>query len=398
MMNATERTHVEHGASSAERWMSCPGSVRLCRGQPNRSTPESREGTAAHELAAAWLSRYPAVPTPAEIVVEGEPIEVTDEMRAAVQDYVGEVVGRLLDLDGDTRLLVEEPIDLESLRPPVPMRGTADAIVYRAGALDVIDFKYGKGVAVDATENVQAMYYALGAVLALKKRPRTIRVTIVQPRAFHPAGPIRSYTFGWERLLGFKDELFGAVEATLEPNAPLVPGEHCRFCPARPVCPAQRAMALEVAKNEFEAQPLPAPAELTREEMLRALELAPAIEQWFGAIREFVRAELEAGRPVPGWKLVAKRATRKWVDERAAQEWSSAHGIEPWQTTLKSPAQIEAAVKAVYPARQRPTLPEALFEKVSSGNTLAPEADPRPAVPLLSAQDEFTALPQGETE
>jgi hypothetical protein len=96
--------------------------------------------------------------------------------------------------------------------------------------------------------------------------------------------------------------------------------------------------------------------------------------------------------------LVPKRATRKWADETAAQLWAKAHGVEPWETKLKSPAQIEAGVKAVFPAKGRPQLPEELIDKSSSGYTLAPEADPRPAASFRSAQDEFTALPpHGET-
>jgi len=42
--------HSEFGASSAYRWMACPGSVSMSRGVPNTSSVYAEEGTAAHEM------------------------------------------------------------------------------------------------------------------------------------------------------------------------------------------------------------------------------------------------------------------------------------------------------------------------------------------------------------
>ena len=43
--------HAKLSPSSAERWMTCPGSVALSEGYADRSSAVADEGTAAHELA-----------------------------------------------------------------------------------------------------------------------------------------------------------------------------------------------------------------------------------------------------------------------------------------------------------------------------------------------------------
>ena len=85
--------------------------------------------------------------------------------------------------------------------------------------------------------------------------------------------------------------------------------------------------------------------------------------------------------PVPGYKLVAKRATRQWVDEAKAKDALSSMGVEPYRQELLSPAQAEKVLK-----KSKLALPDDLVVSVSSGSTIAPESDPRPAVLNLGTQ------------
>ena len=101
---------------------------------------------------------------------------------------------------------------------------------------------------------------------------------------------------------------------------------------------------------------------------------ADLLEQWITDLRALAFQMLHAGGTVPGYKLVPKRATRQWVDPekaRAALEDLGLDQIELMETKLLSPAQAEKKVK---------NLPEGLTVSVSSGDTVAPESDPRPAV------------------
>ena len=87
---------------------------------------------------------------------------------------------------------------------------------------------------------------------------------------------------------------------------------------------------------------------------------------------------------VPGYKLVAKRAIRQWVDESKAEAALLNAGLTPAQffkQEIISPAQAEKLLK-----KSKQALPDEIVVAVSSGSTLAPEDDPRPAVLNIGTQ------------
>jgi hypothetical protein len=93
---------------------------------------------------------------------------------------------------------------------------------------------------------------------------------------------------------------------------------------------------------------------------------------------------LEEGQPVPGFKLVQKRANRQWVNDDEAQAALARLGLDDTELTvtkLVSPAQAEKALK-----KRKLALPGELAVAVSSGTTLAPESDPRPAAVQIGRQ------------
>jgi hypothetical protein len=373
--------HATLGASSASRWMACPGSVRLSAGLPDHESPYAKEGTAAHDLAERALRKGLDPDVWLDTEIDG--VLVTEEMVEAVRVYVDHVRRRA---EGKT-LLLEHKFDLSPLNPPGPMFGTSDATVWcpTERVLDVIDYKHGQGVAVDASGNPQLRYYGLGAVLALGERPEVIRLTIVQPRAYHHAGVVRTDEMVFEDLVSFKRELMELAGRTIDQAAPLMAGDHCRFCKALPVCPEQKRLALEVAQGDFTVITPPAPETLTLDEIQTVLGAADQLRSWLGAVESHVFGLLDRGEEVPGWKLVDKRATRKWRDEADAETYLLRElGSEDAYTRKPlSPAQAEKALKAL-----KIKLDEEMVEKVSSGKKLAPDTDPRTAR-LPSAQEDF---------
>ena len=395
MTNVPEKVHAELGASVAGRWMACPGSVRLSRGQPTYETEHSRAGTAAHAVAELCLRKGTDPTMYVGTSVEG--VEVDEEMAEAVKVFVDYCRSLLEDLQWSS-WWIEHRFSLAELNPPAPMFGTADFVHYDKGSrqLEVVDYKNGSGVVVEVKGNKQLRYYALGAALTLgKDLPiETVKITIVQPRAAHPDGVVRSEIISYVDLLAFAGELMDAARATLDPAAPLVAGSHCRFCPASPICPAQRDMVQLTAQATFEAMPLdvpPAPESMPIEVVADILSKLPTLEQWAKDVRQYVQKKLEAGEEVPGFKLVEKRKTRRWVSERDAETFLAGAGWGPadiFKQELKSPAQIEKLVG-------KKNLPAGLVESTSSGYTLATDADKRPAV-TLHPGDAFEALPAGE--
>jgi hypothetical protein len=388
-----EKLHATLGASTAARWMACPGSVRLTRDIPNPETEFSREGTLAHALGEHALRT-------------GDPIET---YHGAVFDE-GTVVGDMIDFVGTyvdyvrERMVeakpfwIERKFTLASLGHD-EMFGTADWAGYypELRMLEIADLKYGQGVMVDAFENEQLMYYALGALLDLGADYPIdrIRVTIIQPRIGHPDGTIRHFDFSLDDLLGFTNQLLDAAEKTTDPAAPLVAGSHCRFCPAAGICPAQYALAQETAMVEFSTMPVdipPDPAILPDSifaDMLPKLEI---LEDWIKAMRNRARERLERGEKIEGFKLVDRRANRKWVDEDKVSIWLEGMGKfsekDIYLMELRSPAQIEKLVG-------KKNLPPAFTQKVSSGHVMVPTSDPRPEK-AVSAAEEFALLESGD--
>lgn len=379
--------------------MACPGSINLSSTLPPAPTTSyAQEGTAAHSLAQLSLEHNVDCSTyiGTNIVVENTTVEVTEDMAEFTQVYV-DYVKKLRDLAD--QFWIEKRFNLADLNPPGPMFGTSDFSSYNAlrRTLTVVDLKYGVGVIVEPT-TPQAKYYALGAALTLDPATQPIDdvvLVIVQPRATHVDGPIRQITIPFSELIEFAGELMDKARATLDPNAPLVPGPHCRFCPAAGICPAQRDQAQALAQIDFAEAPFlpPGPETLSIEVFADILSKKHILEDWLKAVDARALSMLERGEEVPGWKLVARRAVRKWNDVDAARNYLEADGFDEGdiyeERVVKSPAQIE---KRFGGKKKFETAMGSFVTKQSSGYTMARSTDTRPAVALTPGSD-FDALP-----
>jgi len=371
--------HSPIGASSMYRWSVCPGSVRLSEGIESRSSSYAEEGTDAHALAAQCLreNKNAGEFEGSEFKRDGRSFLVTEDMASAVQVYLDYVRALVNPENGDV-LYIEHRFDLSNVYPG--LFGTADAVIWqpRTRTLVVIDYKHGAGVPVEVKANPQLFYYGLGALMNLGLPARNVQITVVQPRVDHPDGTIRTQLIPADDMLDFTVDLIGYAKATEDPNAPLVPGDHCRFCPANtvgkdgePVCPKVGDFRTELAKAEFSAGVPYDPAKLKL-----ALDSLPVLEAFIKNVREFAYAEAEAGKEIPGYKLVAKRATRKWRSEGEVVEYCQMMDLDSEKIfaprKLRSPAQIEKVLgKGVL---------DQFVIKESSGHTLVPESDKRPPV------------------
>lgn len=399
----SQRTHSKLSPSASHRWMECPGSIRMSRGMSDTASRFADEGTAAHELAAhCFNTGHDADRFTGEYInIDGEkPIEkfvgipngercflIDDEMAEGVQEYLDFCNGIATQapwMEWET----EQWLSLEYLGIEGLDGGTGDFVAYdpKHQILDTVDFKYGRGIAVEPEKNPQGLQYTLGAVKRYHNRGlKKVRITIVQPRCPHPKGPIRTWEADVVDLLEFEQELIEAAKRTHEPDAALIPGEWCKFCPAKATCPARKEQALAIAMAEFSPvgeMELPIVHEMTPEALAKTLDQIGQLEDFCRSVKEYAHNEAIHGRCPPGFKLVAKRATRKWRDEaEAAAAIEDIYGIQSIYTEpkLKSPAQIEPLM----PGRNKKEREKALaplVTKESSGTVLAPETDPRPAV------------------
>lgn len=389
-----ERQHADAGPSSAKQWMLCPASVTLSRGKPRKSSVFAREGSAAH-AAAEMLIR--GDPVPPAIEIEGDVISVTEEMLDYVAGYV-----RFADVMEATAsfFAVEQRVSLESFYPgnamPEPVFGTADMISYHEATrkLTVADFKFGKGVKVDAKGNTQGRTYALGAINLLASKGfhllNEIEILIFQPRV--SPDPSKETLSRVELITWFENELKPAIARIGAGDTTENPGE-CQFCPRIGECRSVGRKAIEESRLAFDDGKLTAPetSSLTDEEIGAILSKAEIIENWIKGLRAEASTRIDAGQSVPGWKLVPKRAQRKWKDEEDAAKTFLKRGMtkaEVYETELRSPAGMEKVLKASGMTKEGIALVlKDLVVKESSGTTLVEDSDSRPAVSLASIFD-----------
>lgn len=374
--------HAELGASNSPRWIACPGSVALCRGLPDEATEYAAEGTVAHHVLESSLKTdtSPSEFLGEEFEIEGFQIVVDDEMVDSVQEVMDYVASRVVNLEvhNEVELRFERRVSLEALNPPAPMFGTVDIQIHATSKqglgslLEIVDFKYGRGIFVEAKGNSQIRYYMLGSSLEFGGASPYVG-TIVQPRYPDSRGKtIRSERLGPLELLDFSADLMEAAHRTQEPNAPLNPGDHCQFCPAAGTCPALRKKALQVAQEDFGI--LPEPASLTPDQLGELLEKADLVQQWMDSVREHAYRELQAGREVPGYRLAPRQARRRWKDEEQAIEYLKGNYIREaldllLPPTLVSPAKAEKILGKKH-------YPDHLVEKASSGLKMVREDHP----------------------
>lgn len=393
--------HSNIGPSSASRWTACPGSVALCADIPNPPSKYAAEGTAAHTLGEQLLNKqldkkqlYRMVGQ--TVMVEGFEIEITEEMAEAVSLYYDTIRNdaEALRAAGNSLIGLEVEKRLVARSIDEHLFGTTDAVLYAGPeVLKVYDFKYGKGVPVEVTGNKQMMIYGIAAMGHWPNATRKeVELVIIQPRAPHADGPVRRWVVSVESLRRTAAELKTAVAATREPNAPLVAGSHCRWCAAKTECPTiyegvQKAAAADfsVAPSEEVSGVVASPAaNMPMDRMLKVLEWKETVQRLFEDIEAKIKAELEAGREVPGYKLVEGEGHRKWIDEGTVEaEFGPLIGDKLYARKMVTPAVLEKIVG-------KGKLGHLTF-KPKTGKTLARVTDPRPAT-ITSAQEDFGGL------
>ena len=359
------------GGSTAKRVMNCPGSVALVQlAPPSPSSTYADKGTLLHNLIAEILDTDTDPVSLIGTNYEGQILdqEMIDEKLQPALDLLD-----TLDPEKVMALAVETRVGFGKYLPGA--FGSCDVLGRMGDVAYVIDWKFGDGIAVDATENEQLMYYAAAAMRTPEaawvfKGATSIECVIIQPPV------IRRWTTTPARIKQFEKDLKRAVKVASLPDAKLNPGSHCKFCPAKPTCPAMTGAVDRALKVKLDA---------VDDEMLgKYASNAVLLQGWIDDLNALVQTKIEKGYKIPGWKLVAKRGTRKWAKEDDVVHWLDGKGLEAreiYNNEIRSPAQMEKVLK-----KRKLTLPDELVVSVSSGATVAAESDPRPAVLQIGQQ------------
>jgi hypothetical protein len=358
------------GGSTAARVINCPASVAMAEQMPARaSSSYADEGTLLHNAIAAVLDTPQSPASLLGMAYEG--LTLTQEL---VDDKLLPALAALDEIDPDrsAEMIVETRVDFGNFIPQA--WGSCDLIMRRGPKVIVLDWKFGREP-VSAVENAQLMFYACAAMRTAALDWAFQGATEIELIIVQPPGMSR-WTVTHLELEIYERTLRAAVLASQAPEPRLAAGAWCRWCPAKPTCPAhtgavERALALKLTALD--------PAMVGQ--YLRNAEL---LEGWIRDLRALAMTKLEAGQPVDGYKLVAKRATRAWRDETDAAAALRAAGVEESElmvSELKSPAQVEKVLK-----KTKTTMPDGLIVAISSGHTLASEDDSRAPVVLIGQQ------------
>lgn len=374
------KQHAILSASSSNRWIHCPPSVRLSEGFENKSSPYAQQGTDAHTLCEYKLHQL--------LGDEGEDPRSTlefydEEMEQASSDYatfVMEEVAKARQTTTDPIVIVEQKLDFSRFVPEG--FGTGDCLVIADGTLSVIDMKYGLGILVDAYQNPQMMCYALGALELFDGiyDIHDVKMTIFQPRREN----ISAYTLSKEELYQWAEEVLApAANLAFKGEGEFQCGKWCGFCPAKNSCRARAEQNFELAKYEFKKPDL-----LEDDEIEDILEKVDDLVSWSNDIKEYALKLALGGKQWVNHKLVEGRSTRKYSNDSDVAAAVIKAGYDPYDKKLLG---VTAMTKALGKAKFEEILGDYII-KPPGKLTLVTNSDKRQAATINNANEEFNQL------
>ncbi len=374
----TKHSHI--GGSGAKRIIACPGSLRLYRelgdeiAKRDEASEYAREGSMLHYVMEQGYNDAYALIGSEDL--GGFGVAYTEEHYRTKVAPAWQAFNEYVSMLGEP-LAFEQEVRVHGTSIHSDAFGTADLIGRHSNVLTVLDWKFGDGVMVDVKDNEQGLFYAACAldtpeVQDFTRGVKFVDIVIVQP--MRDSDEIwDSHRLTVDEVHEFADRMRHAIKQSTVIPTPYALGDHCRWCKAKLDCPAQRRGIEEVSRRTG------------NEDLGKLLVACERAEDFIKEVREEAFRRLTAGERVHGWKLVPKRAQRKWLDaEVAMATLRRVYKLKPSEllvSELVSPAQAEKLVKA---KQKDPKDIAALVTAVSSGNTLAPDSDPRPAVPSLA--------------
>ena len=367
--------HAVLSASSSERWLNCPPSARLCEAYEDKGSDYAAEGTDAHILCEYRLKQ--ALGIPAEDPIENLSWynEEMEECAAGYTAYVVELLETAKQTCSDPVVMIEQRVDFS--RWVQEGFGTADCILIADGALNIVDYKHGKGVEVSAEGNTQLSLYSLGALEIFDGIYDIDRVCvhIFQPRKSNVVCSMMEKTDLYEWA---DTELTEKAQLAYEGQGSFSCGEWCRFCKAKAECRERAEANLALARYEFQS-----PALLDDEEIADILGKVDALTAWASDVKEYALQQAISGKEWIGWKLVEGRSNRKYTSEAAVATTVEGAGFDPYERKVLG---VTAMQKMLGKTRFEELLAP-YIEKPQGKPTLVPESDKRPA--MNTAKNDF---------
>ncbi len=376
-INHKERAHAKLSASGASRWATCPGSVQMEDGIPDKESIYAQEGTLAHEMSELKLKHYldpkgfvkRKLNAAIKKLKENELYQV--EMESYTDTYVDFIKEKALSFPSNPYIEIEKRVDFS--RWVDGGFGTCDCILIHGSTLSIIDLKYGKGVPVSSEQNEQLILYALGAYDAfnLIYNLDKIELNIVQPRINN----FSTWEISLTELLLWGDYFKVQAEKALGGNGELVPSaKACKFCKARGICTARAENNLSL-ESEIKLKP----NEIPKDKLYEYISRGEDIAKWVADLKAYALDMCLKGEEVKGLKAVAGRTSRSWTNQDEAINKLIEGGIDEAIIYDKVPLTLAKLEKAL--GKQQFTALVGDLVVTSEGKpTLVFENDKRPAI------------------
>lgn len=383
--------HLTIGGSSFARTLACPGwikaSAKLPKGTPS---PAAVRGSMHHMVQEAC---HVDEKTPEDclgmVYKEGDAELAFTEDELDDADIIFNNTNKFLDdLDID-EFMVEPFVQLI----PNEAGGSLDLLGLSSNGktLALLDIKTGQ-IVISPVENAQLLFYGVSAeedplTKDMFRDVEKIVFAIVQPTA---RGVVSTWECDRKTLVKFRKEALEAIKKTKHKTPALNAGPECKYCPAASYCKVNRANAV-ATRNLTPTH---------KAELQASADLLPVVEAWVNSVKQELFTQLTRGASVKGWKIVDKRANRKWVDEAAAEAALKKAKLSPVlyiKSALMTAPQVTSAIKKakldLEALKKKFNFDlDDLIEAKSSGTTLAPEDDDREAVATGGVPENLSKL------
>ena len=369
--------HAFLSSSGSHRWLNCTPSAMLESEFPDGSSSAADEGTAAHAFCEHKLKK--ALRRRSKRPVSDYDSDEMQEHTDSYVDYVLEQLEVAKQTCKDPMVLIEQKVDFSEY--VLDGYGTADCIIVSDDTLQIIDFKYGLGVLVNAEQNTQLMCYSIGALNLFDSLYdiKEITMHIFQPRREN----VQSWTIPVDKLKAWaENELKPKAQMELNGEGEYHPGEWCQFCKAAVRFRARAEEKLKLAQEEFKLPPL-----LTDSEIEEVLTIIPNLTKWANEIMAYAtESAVNHGKQWNGFKVVEGRSVRKYKDEIEVAKAAKEAGYKDiYRKSLITLTEMQKLMGK----KQFDQILGELIVKPQGKPTLVPVTDKRPAMNVTNANKEF---------
>ena len=298
--------HAVIAPSSLSRIVACPGSVSLSAAMP--PVPESEEAAEGH--AAHWVAmRMQQGHVVRENDLTPNGLRVTPDMIEGGEMYVAAI--------GEPGGFCETMVQIPRVHP-VSCWGTPDwfGVDYDKPKLRVVDYKFGH-VFVDVFENWQMIAYTSGVLdlLGLHDFDVHVEFVLVQPRSFHPDGPVRTWSFRADRLRALVNKAEHAAAEALSASPSTHTGPECLYCPARANCKTLAMATNSILDWSGDAELIAQDAATIGVRLRMITEARERLKSVMTGLEEQATALIRSGSQVPNWRIGFTQPRERWTGE-----------------------------------------------------------------------------------